>query len=67
MTEAYAKVKSKGNLGVEGNLPQESQVKASFCTGKDTTDAAPASVERGFYFMKRLLKNKTPVRIIIKT
>lgn len=31
---------------------------ASFCTGKDTTDAAHASVERGFYSMKRLLKNK---------
>lgn len=53
MTEAYARVQSKGNLGVEGNLPQESQVNTSFCTGKDTTDAAHASVEQGFYFYEK--------------
>lgn len=53
MTGAYAEAKSKG----KGNLPPESQVNNSFCTGKSTTDAAQASVERGFYLMKRLLKN----------
>lgn len=39
-------------------MPRESQVNGSFCTGKDTTDAAHASAERGFYFIKRLLENK---------